>query len=316
MPGSVGPERYTDGMLERERDGLVEAGESQGLVTRAEAMKVLTKRQIHTRVASGAWVRVFPSVYRVVGAPVTWRQRLEALLLWAGKGAALSHRTAAILHGFSEFKGEPLDLTAIRRMRVPNGVRLYRVKALPHGDLTSVDDLSVTSVTRTLIDLGARSDAQTLRATFSQALREKETTLPKLGVAVGRSENRRGVIEVRSLVCELEGGGGPTESELEDRALTTIAEGGLPRPKVQWVVVVGRKVRRLDLIFQNAGVVVETDGYAYHSGIETFEDDRERNNNLTISGLLVLHWTWQALLERPEELIAQLYVALNLRREH
>ncbi len=301
-------------MLESEVKGLVAAGESQGLVTRAEALKFLTVRQIKTRLETGAWVCAFPWVYRVVGAPVTWRQSVEALLFWAGRGAVLSHRTAAILHGFSEFSGEPLDLTITRRMRIPDGVSLYRVKALPHGEITTVEDLSITSVTRTLVDLAALTDWLTLRTIYTQALREKKTTFEKLEEAVQRSKNRVGVIEARQLLRVLEGGGGPTESELEDVALGTISEGGLPRPKVQWVVVVGRKLRRLDLIFQDQGVVVETDGFAYHSGIETFEDDRERNNDLTISGFRVLHWTWRALRERPDELIAQLYVALNARR--
>ena len=90
-----------------------------------------------------------------------------------------------------------------------------------------------------------------------------------------------------------------------------IAAAGVPRPKVQWAVVAGSKQRRLDLFFKDQGVVVEADGYATHSGIDSFEDDRVRNNSLAVSGLLVLHWTWRALHDRPEELIAELYVALN-----
>lgn len=301
-------------MREAEVDGLVGAGESQGLVTRAEALKFLSARQLELRVRAGAWVRVFPSVYRVAGAPVTWMQHLEALLLWAGRGATLSHRTAAVLHGFREFKEGPLELSCTRQLRVPRGVRIYRASALPARDVTRIDEMAVTTATRTLIDLAANTDWLTMRALFDQALREKKTTLQELEAAARRSGNRPGVIDVRGLLRKFSGAGGPTESELEDLALGVVKDAGLPRPKVQWAVVVGRKQRRLDLHFVEHGVVVETDGYAWHSGIDSFEDDRERNNSLTVSGLRVLHWTWRALNDRPEELIAELYVALNLRR--
>ena len=118
---------------------------------------------------------------------------------------------------------------------------------------------------------------------------------------------------MRALLHELKGVGGPTESQLEALALDLIAAAGLPRPEVQRAVVAGAARRRLDLLFKNQGVVIETDGSATHAGIDSFEDDRARNNSLIAGGLRVLHWTWAALHDRPEELIAELYVALNLR---
>lgn len=299
-------------MVTAEVKGMVEASEARGLVSRTEALRFLTARQIKTRLETRAWVRVFPTVYRVVAAPVTWRQSVEALALWGGKGAVLSHSTAAALYGFNGFPEGPLELTMTRRTRVPDGVKVFRVDALAPRDVTEFEDLKITSVTRTLMDLSAKTDRLTLRSLVDQALREKKTTLEKLGKAVELSENRRGVIDVRAILHELEGGGGPTESELEARALELIEASGLPRPKVQWRIIVGREQRRLDLSWP--GVVIETDGYAWHSGVDTFEDDRVRNNSLTVRNLRVLHWTWQAIQDRPDELIAELYVVLNLPR--
>lgn len=298
-------------MVQSEVEGLVVAGESHGLVTRKEASKFLTRSQIETRLRTGAWVRVFPTSFRVVGAPVTWRQHVVALSLWAGKGAVLSHRTAACLHGFNHFPEGPLEVTTSRQLSAHEGVRIFRVPAVPKCDRAEVDDLNVTNAARTLLDLAALTDRLTLRATFDQALREKKTTLEKLEAAVARSRKRPGIIDVRSLLQEFQGAGGPTESELEREALDLIELAGLPTPKVQWAVIVGSKRRRLDLLFK--GVVVEMDGYASHSGIDRFEDDRVRNNSLTAGGLRVLHWTWRAVHDRPDELIAELYAALNLR---
>ena len=300
-------------MVEGEVALMVAAAECGGLVTRAELMKALSARQLKTRLRSGALVRVFPAVYRHVAAPQTPRQNVAALLLWAGHGAVLSHKTAAALHGLEGFLEGSLEVTITRQLRAPKGVVVHRVSAISHRDVVEVDDLSVTSVTRTLIDLAAETDSLTLRAAFDHALREKKTTLKALQRVAGRSSNRPGIIDVRALLHELKGVGGPTESQLEALALDLIAAAGLPRPEVQRAVVAGAARRRLDLLFKNQGVVIETDGYATHAGIDSFEDDRARNNSLIAGGLRVLHWTWAALHDRPEELIAELYVALNLR---
>lgn len=298
-------------MVEEEMLGMIRASESQGLVTRAQALGFLTERQLRSRLETRAWTRVFPSVYRPTAVPETWRQLIEALVLWAGKGAALSHKTAAAMHGLEGFPQGPLELTITRQLRAPEGVVVHRVRAIAPRDVIQVDDLNVTSVTRTLIDLAAASDSLTLRTAFDHALREKKTTLEELRRAARRAKKRPGVIDVRDLLCELEGEGGPTESQLEDLALDLIAAAGLPRPEVQHAVIAGGKGRRLDLLFKGQGVVIEADGYATHSGIDAFEDDRVRNNSLAVSGLLVLRWTWHALHVRPDELIAELYVALN-----
>ncbi len=298
-------------MVEAEVMGMVAAGGMCGLVTRAQALKFLTARQIKGRVRTGAWVRIFPRVYRVEGAPSTWRQSIQALLLWGGKGAVLSHRTAAALHGFKGFAEGPLELTSLRQLRVPNNVRLFRVTAMSARDRTKVDDLSVTTPTRTLLDLAALNDGYTLRSAMDQLLREKKTTVEKLLAAVKRSVHRVGVVDMRQVLREFAGEGGPTESELERCALELIQAAGIPLPKVQWGMVVGRKQRRLDLFFATQGVVIEVDGYAWHAGVDDFEEDRARNNSLILANLRVFHWTWQAIHERPEELIGELLVALN-----
>jgi very-short-patch-repair endonuclease len=51
--------------------------------------------------------------------------------------------------------------------------------------------------------------------------------------------------------------------------------------------------------------VIEADGHEHHSLGKTFHDDRHRGNALATAGLVVLHWTWKALHERPDELVAQ-----------
>jgi very-short-patch-repair endonuclease len=290
------------------------ASEAAGLFTRAIALEQWSPKQLRYRLAKGTVVHVVGEVYRFAAAPLTWHQQLQAIDLWAKKGFAFSHETAAALHGLGAFKQEGrIALTSTTRMRTQPWFRVYRVEALSHTDKEDVEGLPVTKVPRTLFDLAARTDRTTLRSCVDQALREKKTTMKALEREVSRSKNRPGVRDMRELLRELKGQGGPTDSKLEDLCLETISAAGLPRPTVQRSLVVGRRRRRLDLLYEEHGVVIEADGFASHSGIDSFEDDRQRNNSLIASGFRVLHWTWTALHERPDELIAELIAALNLR---
>ena len=61
------------------------------------------------------------------------------------------------------------------------------MRAIAPRDVIQVNDLNVTSMTRTLIDLAAASDSLTLRTAFDHALREKKTTLERRYLAAPRS---------------------------------------------------------------------------------------------------------------------------------
>ena len=70
--------------------------------------------------------------------------------------------------------------------------------------------------------------------------------------------------------------------------------------------MVAGRLRRMDYFFEDFGVVLEGDSYAYHSSPVAFEKDRQRYNSLTARGFFVLQWTWKGLHDRPAELIAEL----------
>lgn len=65
-----------------------------------------------------------------------------------------------------------------------------------------------------------------------------------------------------------------------------------------------------DVLFKDARIIVEFDGYAVHSQPEVFESDRRRQNLLVLAGYGVLRYTWTQLNEQPEVVIAQLRTLL------
>lgn len=290
------------------------AARQEGVLSREQARRVgLTARQIQWRVRVGTWERVHPGVYRQAGAPRSWRASLQALALWLGPDCVLSHRTAAELHRFPRFEGaQALDVTVFRRVRASPGLRAHRTTHLGTREVTLVGGLRVTSVERTLLDLSATEAAQHVIACFDEALRRKATTLDRLESFLTRHIGHAGVALLRVLVRRARGGGGPCESELESRVLELLESEGLPRPVLQQRVSAGGTTRRLDFRFPGTRVVLEADGYAYHSGVDAFERDRMRANALTLKGYRVLQWTWKAMKEQPDLLLDQLRAMLEL----
>jgi very-short-patch-repair endonuclease len=301
-------------MGEGELKCLRRAAIQYGLLRRSDVLQHVTEDQLHRRLKTRKWAEVVPGVYRVEGAPLDWRAHLKAIAWWLGRDYAFSHETAAALRGFDRFKEGPLVVSVTRRVNAKAPIVVREVKQLAASDLESLDGMRVTNPTRTLLDLSGtvRHDAD-LRAAVDQALRCKWTTVERLEQALERTIRRPGLCRLRPYVHQLAGGDGPSESELEALVYELLEGSGLPRPVRQRVVKVGHRLRRLDFCFPEWRVIIEADGYAWHSTPKAFEADRRRRNSLVARGFIVLNWTWTALQERPGELIAELASVLTSR---
>ena len=71
-------------------------------------------------------------------------------------------------------------------------------------------------------------------------------------------------------------------------------------------------VGRVDLVVANA-IVVEVDGYAYHSGQLDFARDRERDRALQARGYRVLRFTHEEVLANPWRVVEDVQRVLELR---
>ncbi|MBL8935089.1 MAG: DUF559 domain-containing protein [Archangium sp.] len=271
--------------------------------------------QAKRRVRAGRWRRVLPAVYAVEGSFESVAQRRKAAALWFGQGCVFSHRTAASLWGLARFQGDegPVSIASTRHLEPPEGIRLFRVDALLARELGTVNGQRVTSVERTLLDLAATEPVATVEAALDDALRRKLTTVDKLTHFIERAGGTRGIRLLRRLTAR-RGGEGVTESELEARVLEVLRDAGMPMPELQKKVQVKGQRYRLDFRFPGTPVVLEADGYAWHSTAHAFEADRRRINALTARGFRVLQWTWEAMNERPEQLLDELAVLLVQRR--
>lgn len=81
-----------------------------------------------------------------------------------------------------------------------------------------------------------------------------------------------------------------------------IRRGRLPTPQTN--TKVGRY--EVDMLWRDQRLVVEIDGYAFHSGRAAFERDRVRDADLQALGLRVLRVTWRQIVDEHEAVVARI----------
>jgi len=84
----------------------------------------------------------------------------------------------------------------------PPGVAVHRVPALHPDDVTVVDGIPTTTVSRTLIDLAEVCDADELRRYFARAAELGILDLEELGAARARVERRPSLAMVDDVIAE------------------------------------------------------------------------------------------------------------------
>ncbi len=98
---------------------------------------------------------------------------------------------------------------------------------------------------------------------------------------------------------------------MESRSRLRCLDGGLPAPELQIEVRASGHRYRLDLGWSAQKVALEYDGLEYHRSHASLRHDRERHNWLTAQGWTMIYATARQILSAPEELIAQIWRALQ-----
>jgi hypothetical protein len=191
-------------------------------------------------------------------------------------------------------------------------VRIKRVSMMPARDVTVLRGLPVTTVDRTLIDLGDDLPAERVELAYESAYRRRLTHPWRLGRRIEElgTTGRKGPSVLRWII-DVQEDTAPTGSALEVMFLQLNRRAGLPTPIRQRVFKDARgRVIRVDFIYPGTNVVVEVDGRAFHLRRLKWEEDLERRNRLTASGLRVLHVTYRRMKGDPEGVIAEIEQAL------
>ena len=182
-----------------------------GSIRRSDARRTAgSDAALRREVRAGRMRREHWGVYVDVRHDFDEHARCAAALLRAGAGAHLSHATAAAIHGLpieGLTTGNAIHLTVPheRRPRPMSGVVLHRSARLPPPDRIRRNDLAVTGVERTVLDVCPTFARERDRTAFvAQVLQTGRTTRTRLLACADRSGGVRGarmLVRVLTLVA-------------------------------------------------------------------------------------------------------------------
>lgn len=274
--------------------------------TVAVAAGLLTPDQLR----GPAWRRLFRDVYVHAAMPVDHLTLCKAAALLLPAGAALSHRSAALLHNANVLAlSQPVEVTAAAGLRSQPGLRVAR-SCLEPADLWRRGGLPVTSPLRTAFDLARARDLTEAVVGLDAMLLRRAVKADALRAYLDAHPRWTGV---RSAARALDLARYDVESPMESRMRLGIVLGGLPEPVVQYDVLTpgGRFVARLDLAYPKQRVGLEYDG-DHHRDRDTFRFDMGRMNRLRLLGWTVLQFTADDVLRNPDRMLAQIRAVLDL----
>jgi hypothetical protein len=284
---------------------LKAAGFSGGEVAR------LARRAELRRVRRGAYARTDAAPQDEREAH---RELVMATLRQCGPAVVVSHMSAAALHNLPLWSGG-LQRVHLTHNRSGGGHRRRYLEMhgipLDASDVTHQDDVPLTTLARTVVDLACCLPAGQAVAIGDAALR-RGLSVGELDDVVGRAARRHGIAAARRALALLDAG---SESPGESVSRVALIEQGLPRPVLQFEVFdeSGRLVGRADFAWPELRTLGEFDGKVKYGRLlgegERLEDvlfaEKRREDALRDQGWNVVRWGWADLAE-PGALAARL----------
>lgn len=293
----------------REQRIFAIAARQRGRVAHGQlAAAGISEGAIARRLRSGLLRRVHHGVYAVGPRADTPLADETAALLSVRDGAALSHHTAAALWSIRQLDagdGFIHVLVPGSWLADRDGLCIHRTKLLEPPDVRIRDDLPVTSVARTLLDLAPLLTLRELERALDQALIHRLVTLGEIRRLLKRSGRHRGRRALQTLLDDFTTTTF-TRSAAEELFLRLVREAELPQPLTN----VRRHGYEIDFLWPDQRVAVEIDGYAFHGTRRAFEEDRLKGERLGKAGITVIRLTWRRLQREP--LAAMVSVAQSL----
>lgn len=286
------------------------ATRQHGVITRWQLLAIgLSPDAVDNRLRAGRLHRLHRGVYLLGHTSAPAYAHEMAAVLAGGPGAVLSHRSAAHIWDLLLYPAHsrtPEITVPARNLNPRPGIRLHRVTRLDHRDVTRRQRIPVVTPARALLDLATIVKARELERALAEAQAKRTVTSSALEAVLSRNGRRAGTGALRGL---LQDSGPPamTRSEAEERLLKLIRGAGIPEPHLNTRL----GPYEVDSLWRAERLVVEVDGFRFHSSRLAFERDRRRDAELQARGFRVIRVTWRQLLEEPEAVVARIARALG-----
>ena len=272
------------------------------------------KDAIQHRIASGRLHPLHAGVYAVGHRLISKQGWLMAAVLASGPGAVLSHHSAAMVWGLRSYTERAVHVTVPRKSTSSKRIRRHH-SLLPADEWTVEEGIRVTTVPRTILDLAATVDADTVENLLRESERLRLSDRLSLPDLIERYRGKRGTKKVQLALQRLkEEPVGHRRSRLEERFAPFLRQHRLPLPRFNDWILLGDKRYCVDCHWPTLRQIVELDGWDSHSTRTAFREDRARDRRLTAAGYTVTHITWNQLDDEPEAITSDLRTLLNNNR--
>ncbi|MCZ2819151.1 hypothetical protein O2V63_02270 [Modestobacter sp. VKM Ac-2977] len=295
------------------------------LVLRPQALAAgLVDDEIRRRRRRGEWSTLQRGAYLVDPTSLTRRDRhllaVRATLAGLRVAAVVSHGSAAALHGLPLW-GLPLGQVHVTRQPPARSADESRLRShvarLGPDDVVLRDQIAVTSVARTVVDVARTASFAAALVVADAALAQQATTRAQLMAVLAACAGTPGTRSARRVVLAADA---RSESVGESRSRALMLDAGVPLPELQLDVrrPDGRLVGRSDFGWQQERLLGEFDGRVKYGrllrpgqdpGDAVFEEKR-REDALRDERWGVVRWVWDELAT-PRVLVARWLRALG-----
>ncbi|HUC24800.1 MAG TPA: type IV toxin-antitoxin system AbiEi family antitoxin domain-containing protein [Streptosporangiaceae bacterium] len=299
---------------------MPQTGRVAGIVTTAELtvagfsddrIKTLTRRGELCQVRRGVYAEGTRARDILAFADGKQLLQLAAAVALTGPGAVVSHESAAYLHSTDLLSApEVATLTCPPRhnWHARPGIRLH-VADLPAEQVITRARLPVTTPARTVVDLARTVSFRAGLVTADSALHRKLVTKAELGQVLAGCRGWPGARRAAEVIGFADG---RAESPLESIARVAFADCGLPPPELQvWLGGMGEPVGRVDFYWRQYRTIAEVDGAIKYADPDRARAQLRRDSLLRDEGFEVVHFTWQQIIQTPEQVAASIWTAFR-----
>lgn len=285
-----------------------------GMVSRAMLLESGRSRHwIDREVRAGRLRVIKPGFYRVL--ELDGHMDLLKAATLALPNAVVSHQSAAHLLRLPRLPALVPTLTV--RARTTHefpGVTVRRTDDLKSQHVAKVEGLRTTNVMRTLFDLAGILDEAIVDGMIEALVIEGRLQLPAFA-DFSRSlarKGKRGSVATASIVERRLKNGGVSPTALEREGLAVIRAAGLPEPELEYPAPWNQK-ERIDIAWPPSRLGLEWDSKSWHAKTEDMANDRRRDREAALAGWVILRYTWDDVVHRPDRIVREVSSLLAVR---
>ncbi|MEP1125219.1 MAG: hypothetical protein ABJH68_15140 [Ilumatobacter sp.] len=285
------------------------AADSHSVITRSQAAAHLSNERIATAIRQGWLTEPYPGVICIAGSVPTFEHRLRAATVAINGHACASHRSAARLHGLDGWSDcEVVEVTTDRlhRWQFDTGVVSHHLTPLEPVDLTEIGGIAVTTLARTLADLGSVVNVDQLAQALTSA-RRSGCSLHWLRRTAERLDRpgQPGTSRLLRLLDAIPFEGRVPGSWFEELLARCLDDPRLPAlvPQYEICTPVGEFVARVDFAIPHVKLAIEAHSRRHHFGPLAEARDADRDLRAAACGWEMLYVGWHAM-KHPADVVS------------